>query len=50
MKTMRMWWKCLSNCANRIAYNHPKAGTIRWLDDIVFKPEVVELHPNAQRL
>ncbi len=35
----------LEKCANRIAYNHPKAGTIRWLDDIVFKPEVVSYIP-----
>jgi hypothetical protein len=41
----------LKSCVNRIAYNHPKAGAIRWLDDVVLKPKLVELRPkNAWRL
>jgi hypothetical protein len=31
----------LKSCVNRIAYNHPKAGAIRWLDDVVLKPKLV---------
>jgi hypothetical protein len=37
----------LESCVNRIAYNHPKANKISWLDDIVLKPKLVELRPNA---
>jgi hypothetical protein len=29
----------------RIAYNFPKIGTIRWLDDTVVRPKIVPLHP-----
>jgi hypothetical protein len=36
----------LERCANRIAYNHPKIGTIRWLDDTVVRPQIVPMHPD----
>jgi len=35
----------LESCANRIAYNHPKIGTIRWLDDTVVRPKIVPMPP-----
>lgn len=25
--------RLVEGCANRIAYNHPRIGAIRWLDD-----------------
>jgi hypothetical protein len=39
--------RLLEGCANRIAYNHPRIGAIRWLDDSVVKPKLVPLRSNA---
>jgi hypothetical protein len=41
--------RLLEGCANRIAYNHPRIGTIRWLDDSVVKPKLLPLRSNASK-
>jgi hypothetical protein len=34
----------LESCANRIIYNYPAIGSIRWLNDNVAKPKIVAMH------
>jgi hypothetical protein len=41
--------RLLEGCANRIAYNHPRIGAIRWLDDSVVEPKLLPLRSNASR-
>jgi hypothetical protein len=40
--------RLLQSCTNRITYNHPKIGMIRWLEDNVAKPRLVSMQPNEK--
>ena len=34
----------LESCAQRIIYNYPAIGAVRWLNDSVAKPKIVAMH------